>query len=47
MEEFYNISADFKLYVDKYCNKTGCTVEEAMKHEVIKGVYEQYKEKLK
>ena len=45
MEEFYNISADFKDYVDKYCIKTGCTVEEALKHELIKGVYEQYKEK--
>lgn len=47
MEEFYNISADFKDYVDKYCIKTGCAVEEALKHELIKGVYEQYKERWK
>lgn len=38
MEEFYNSNADFKDYVDKYCIKTGCTVEEALKNE-------QYKEK--
>lgn len=47
MEEFYNICADFKDYVDKYCKKHGCNVEEAFKHELIKGVYEQYKDKLK
>ena len=29
MEEFYNSNADFKDYVDKYCKKHGCTVEEA------------------
>ena len=46
MEEFYKSNADFKDYVDKYCIKTGCTVEEALEHALVKSVYEQYKEKV-
>ena len=44
MKEFYNSNADFKTYIDKYCKKHKCTVEEALKHKIIEGVYEQYKE---
>lgn len=44
MKEFYNSNADFKNYVDKYCKKHKCSIEEAMKHKLIEAVYEQYKE---
>lgn len=40
MKEFYNSNADFKDYVDKYCKKHKCTVEEAIKHEMVKAVHE-------
>ena len=33
MMEFYNHNADFKRYVDRYCNQYGLTVEEAMEHD--------------
>lgn len=45
MKEFYNSNADFKFFVDKYCKKHKCTVEEALKHGIVKGVYVQHKEK--
>ena len=44
MKEFYNNNADFKSYVDKYCNKHKCTVEESLKHKIVEEVYKQYKE---
>lgn len=44
MKEFYNSNADFKTYIDKYCKKHKCTVEEALEHKLVKEVYEQYKE---
>ena len=44
MKEFYNSNPDFKNYMDKYCKKHKCTVEEALKHKLVKAVYEQYKE---
>ena len=44
MKEFYNTNTDFKNYIDKYCKKHKCTVEEALQHKLVKEVYEQYKE---
>ena len=44
MKEFYNFNEDFKAYVDRYCKKNKYSVEEALKHKIIKEVYEQYKE---
>lgn len=44
MKEFYNCNEDFKAYVDRYCEKHKCTVEEALKHKIVECVYEQYKE---
>lgn len=44
MKEYYNSNVDFKGYVDRYCEKYKCTVEEALKHKIIECVYEQYKE---
>lgn len=38
MREFYDRNADFKRYVDRYCNQYGLTVEEAMEHELVKQV---------
>lgn len=45
MKEFYNSNADFKAYVDKYCKKHKCTVEEALEHALVKDVYEYYKKR--
>ena len=44
MMEFYNHNEDFKMYVDRYCNQYGLTVEEALEHEIVKSVAEQYRE---
>ena len=45
MREFYDRNADFKMYVDRYCKTYGLTVEEALEHELVMQVAEQYKEK--
>ena len=45
MMEFYNHNEDFKMYVDRYCNQYGLTVEEALEHELVKQVVAQYREK--
>ena len=44
MKEFYDTNMDFKNYVDSYCKKHKCTVEDALKHKIVEAVYEQYKE---
>ena len=45
MKDFYNRNADFKRYVDRYCKTYGFTVCEALKHEIVKQVAAQYREK--
>ncbi len=40
----YRYNKRFREYVDKYCKKHGCTVEEALQHELIKQVYRHYTE---
>ena len=45
MMEFYNHNEDFKMYVDRYCNQYGLTVDEALEHEIVKNVAAQYMEK--
>ena len=45
MREFYDHNEDFKSYVDRYCKQYGLAVEEAFKHEIVKQVAEQYREK--
>ena len=45
MREFYDRNADFKRYVDRYCKQYGLTVDEALEHEIVKSVAEQYREK--
>ena len=44
MKDFYNSNTDFKEYVERYCKKHKCTVEEALKHKVVEDVCEHYKE---
>ena len=44
MKDFYNSNTDFKEYVERYCKKHKCTVEEALKHKVVEDVCEQYRE---
>ena len=45
LKDFYNRNEDFKMYVDRYCNQYGLTVDEALEHEVVKRVAAQYREK--
>lgn len=45
MREFYGSNKDFRDYVDRYCNQYRLTVDEALEHEIVKRVEEQYREK--
>ena len=45
MREFYDRNTDFKRYVDSYCKTYRLTVDEALEHEIVKCVAEQYREK--
>lgn len=38
----YARSADFKSYVDRYCVKHRCTVEEALQHYLVRMVGRMY-----
>lgn len=40
--ELYRQSADFKRYVDKYCNDYGYTTQEALKHALVWEVAKEY-----
>ena len=40
----YEENEDFKMYVDKYCTKTRISVEEAIKHVLVKDAGEYYKQ---
>ena len=49
LKEFYNRNADFKRYVYSYAKKhnegKSISVDEALEHELVKQVAEQYREK--
>lgn len=51
MKELYEKNKDFRDYVDRYSRKymegRSITVKEALKHEVVKRVAEQYREEEK
>lgn len=40
----YARNADFKSYVDRYCVKHRCTVEEALQHYLVQMAGRMYKE---
>lgn len=40
----YKYNKRFRDYVDKYCKTYGCTVEEALEHEIVKQVCKYYTE---
>ena len=40
MKKYYQKNKDFRDYVDKFCKKHKISVEEAMKHRIVKEVYE-------
>lgn len=42
IEELYSQSADFKRYVDKYCNDYGYTTQEALEHALVQEVAKEY-----
>lgn len=41
-QNLYNTDSDFKGYVDSYCRDYGLTVEEALKHSIVRSVGENY-----
>lgn len=43
----YKTNHDFKRYVDRYCTKHRCTVDEALKHVLVQMVEKEYWEKEK
>lgn len=47
MEELYNSNADFKRYVDRYCNmyRHRVSVEEALRHKLVQAAGEYYMKK--
>ena len=49
LKEFYNRNEDFRKYVNSYAKKhnegRSISVEEALEHEIVKQVAEQYREK--
>ncbi len=40
--KLYSQSADFKRYVDKYCNDYGYTTQEALEHALVREVAKEY-----
>lgn len=44
--DFYNTNQDFREYVERYCRKHKCTVEEALTHAIVRAVEEEYKERM-
>lgn len=40
----YKFNQKFRDYVDKYCKKHGCTVDEALQHELVKQACLMYTE---
>ena len=40
MDEFYATNEDFSEYVDRYCKKHEITVQEALKHKIVKHYFE-------
>ena len=49
LKEFYNRNEDFRKYVNSYAKKynegKSISVDEALEHEIVKRVAEQYREK--
>lgn len=44
MENEYQYNSNFKKYVDEYCNKNRCTVDEAFDNETVKRMFWRYTE---
>lgn len=42
----YDRNKDFREYVDRYCRKHQISVEEAVLHEIVKGVGKMYMEQI-
>ena len=47
LSALYAENADFKTYVDRYCNKHRCTVEVALTHYLVRMVGKAYWEQEK
>lgn len=44
MKNDYRYNTDFRNYVDKYCQKQGISIEDAMQHVIAREVWRQYTE---
>ena len=47
IKQFYETNADFHLYVDRYCKTYRLSVDEALRHELVRQVYLMYAEDAK
>lgn len=45
-QKLYKKDADFKRYVDRYCQSRGFTVKEALRHDLVKEVGKYYAEEM-
>ncbi|MCM1122536.1 MAG: hypothetical protein NC416_08135 [Eubacterium sp.] len=45
-EKLYRKDARFKRYVDRYCQSRGCTVKEALRHNLVIEVGEYYRNEI-
>lgn len=41
---FYQTNDDFRVYLDKYCDKHNLTVSESVKHLIVKETAQYYKD---
>ena len=44
LENEYRYNTAFREYVDKHCKRYNLTVDEALRHEIVKQVYLYYAE---
>ena len=44
MRNEYRYNSNFKKYVDEYCTKNGCTLEDAFQNEQVKRKFYMYTE---
>lgn len=45
MKEYYEQNEDFRSYVDSYSRSRCISVEVALEHDLVKSVYQYYKDK--
>lgn len=44
MRNEYQYNSNFRKYVDEYCNRNKCTIEDAFNNEIIRRMFLRYTE---